>query len=242
MPPPSPPRPADPPISAPPERTRRSRPAPGSGSSPSITRDPRHRARHRLVRDPCRELHGRRRSAACPARRHPRALSPVPPRRRPVDRRLGRSTVTTSPPARRSSIATSRRSFPSISPGRAMTSVFLNDLLPLPYTRRRLRASATMSTRSRRRWAGRCSSRTPRPMSSSRRARSPRSTSSRDRPAHRLRPSARRQQRLRLRRQPRHRPRAYLDAFPVEHVGEIHLAGHADGEDDDGDAAPDRRP
>ena len=27
---------------------------------------------------------------------------------------------------------------------------------------------------------------------------------------------------------------AYIDAFPVEHVGEIHLAGHAEIEDDDG--------
>lgn len=31
-------------------------------------------------------------------------------------------------------------------------------------------------------------------------------------------------------------PVAYLDAFPVEHVGEIHLAGFARDEDDEGDA------
>ena len=30
-------------------------------------------------------------------------------------------------------------------------------------------------------------------------------------------------------------PWAYLDAFPLEHVGEIHLAGHAEDEDDEGE-------
>lgn len=29
-------------------------------------------------------------------------------------------------------------------------------------------------------------------------------------------------------------PEAYIDAFPIEHVGEIHLGGHAEDEDDDG--------
>ena len=29
-------------------------------------------------------------------------------------------------------------------------------------------------------------------------------------------------------------PRAYIDAFPYEHVGEIHLAGHEEDEDEDG--------
>jgi hypothetical protein len=31
-------------------------------------------------------------------------------------------------------------------------------------------------------------------------------------------------------------PRAYLDSFPAEHVGEIHLGGHAEDQDDDGSA------
>ncbi len=31
-------------------------------------------------------------------------------------------------------------------------------------------------------------------------------------------------------------PEAYIDAFPIEHVGEIHLGGHAEDEDDDGSA------
>ncbi|MGI8725489.1 MAG: MNIO family bufferin maturase [Methyloceanibacter sp.] len=29
-------------------------------------------------------------------------------------------------------------------------------------------------------------------------------------------------------------PEAYIDAFPIEHVGEIHLGGHAEDDDDDG--------
>ena len=37
-------------------------------------------------------------------------------------------------------------------------------------------------------------------------------------------------------------PAAYIDAFPVEHAGEIHLAGYAEIADDDGSAAPHRRP
>ena len=36
-------------------------------------------------------------------------------------------------------------------------------------------------------------------------------------------------------------PLAYLDAFPLRHVGEIHLAGYAEAEDDAGRAAADRR-
>jgi hypothetical protein len=31
-------------------------------------------------------------------------------------------------------------------------------------------------------------------------------------------------------------PETYIDAFPIEHVGEIHLGGHAEDIDDDGSA------
>ena len=37
-------------------------------------------------------------------------------------------------------------------------------------------------------------------------------------------------------------PQGYIDAYPLEKVGEIHLGGHDEDEDDHGKPAADRQP
>jgi uncharacterized protein len=103
---------------------------------------------------------------------------------------------------------------------------YLNDLLPLPYTRKRWPASAPMSMRCRTRWVAGCCWKTPRPMCCSSSPRSPRRSFWRTRGPHRLRAAAGCEQRLRLGHQPPHRSAWPIWRFPLDAVGEIHLGGH----------------
>jgi uncharacterized protein len=153
-------------------------------------------------------------------------LRALDPRRRPLDRRHG--------PLDRDHLARLRalcdryepESFSEHLAWSTHDGAFLNDLLPLPYNEETLALVATMSTRCRRRSAGGCCSRTRRAISPSPTEHDETEFLRRDRAAHRLRAPPRRQQRLRLGGQPPDDALAYLDAFPLEHVGEIHLGGH----------------
>ena len=173
-----------------------------------------------------------------------RALSAVAARRRPVDRRGAAARQAHLARLRRWSSATSPQSF-----SEHLAWSTHDDGLPqrpaaAALHRRDAGARrARMSTRCRRRWGGGCCWRTPRPTCSSPRARSTRSTSSRRSRArtgcgllldvnnvivsavnHRLDAGA------------------YLDRFPVERVGEIHLAGYDETRGRRRRAAADRRP
>jgi uncharacterized protein len=191
----------------------------------------------RLLRGPCRELHGRRRPAAPDAGGAPRALAAVAARRRAVDRRragpLDRDHLAR---LRRWSTASSPASFSEHLAWSTHGGVFFNDLLPLPYTmetlapRRRPRRPRCRSTCS----AAGCCWRTPPPTSPSRAARWTRSRSCARSPAHRLRPAARREQRAGLGDQPGLRGGGLSRRLPLHQVGEIHLAGHARDRDDAG--------
>ena len=202
----------------------------GLGLKPEHYRcDPRRQARCRLLRDPRRELHGRRRPAA-PFPRGDRATA-IRCRctasacrsaaRRPLDRaHLAR--------LKRLSSATGRHRSPSISPGRRMTAAISTICCRCPIPRRRWSASCAMSTRRSRRSACGCCWKTRRPICFSRKARSTRC----DFLARGRRSAAaaaccststtswcRRSTTGSI-------PLAYIDRFPVELVGEIHLAGY----------------
>ena len=150
----------------------------------------------------------------------PHGLSAVDPWRRPVDRR--------------GAAARSRASSPRESPDRSLragrvlgTSRLVDARHMLP--QRPAAAALQRKTLARRRPCRRdpggarpaaCCSKIPRPTCASVDRTIPRSNSCRGRAPHRLRAAARRQQRLRLRGQPRlRRPSAYIDAFPMRHVG-----------------------
>ena len=165
--------------------------------------------------------------------RHPRALSDLAPWRRPLDRRRGPARQGASRAAegarralraravlRASRLVEPRQRLSQRSPAAALHRRDAGAGLPIT------------STRCRRRSGAGCCSRIPRPMWPSRQCTmSEIEFLARDRAAHRLRPAARRQQCLRPGDQSRLRRRTpIIDAFPVEHVGEIHLGGHAAGQ------------
>ena len=104
--------------------------------------DRRHASRAWVFRSPRGKLHGRGRRAASPPRRDPGALSAVAARRRPVDR-LARTARPrpSSDGSRRSPSASSRRSFPSTSPGRPTRARSSTISCPCPTPTRRSRAS-----------------------------------------------------------------------------------------------------
>ena len=144
----------------------------------------------------------------------------------------------------RSSDATSRACFPSIWRGRATTTGFLNDLLPLPYTEETL-ASVVRAYRSDAGGARACAccSKTPRPMSRFAESEIPETEF--------LAEIARRTGCGLLldvnnvevsATNHGFDPDAYLDAFPLERVGEIHLAGYAETRGRAGHPLLDRRP
>ena len=124
-----------------------------------------------------------------------------------------------------------------------MTSVYFNDLLPLPYNAGDAGARrATISTRCRRRSAARMLLENPVDLCRPSRTHDERDrVSAGNRAAHRLRTVARCQQCLSYRRSiTASEPMAYLDAFPMEHVGEIHLARPCRGSRRSRRAAADR--
>ena len=211
--------------------------SPASASSPSTspTSWP-PRARRRLLRGACRELHGRRRRRRTPCstriRERYRALGA---RRRAVDRRR-RAARPRAPRAAAAARASAMRPrvFSEHLAWSSHDGDYLNDLLPLPYTDADARARLRPYRRgAERRSAGGCCSRTPRPTSPS-----PSSTMGEIEflaeivAPHRLRPPARRQQRLRLGDQPRLRRRSPISTISRSSaVGEIHLGGHAEDRD-----------
>ena len=168
-------------------------------------RDPRRRQAARLLRSPCRELHGRGRTAASRAGSHPARPSGVAAWRLHVDRRTSsRSTGRIWSVSAISSNAMSRRWSPSISPGRRTRPPTSTISCRCPTPRRHLPGSAITSTR--------CRTAIGRPMllenpstyvafrefDDERDGFHPR-----DRRAHRMRLAARHQQRLRIRHQSR---------------------------------------
>ena len=104
--------------------TRRRRPE----SRPRRTNS-RGAARSRVFRNPRRKLHGRRRAGASPAGGDPRALSPLPARRRPLHRfaeaaRQGPSQALWPPSPSATSPACSRSIWPGRATTRASSTIF----------------------------------------------------------------------------------------------------------------------
>ncbi len=199
-------------------------------------------ARSRIFRNPRRELYGRRRAGASPAGGDPRALSPLPARRRPLHRfaeapRQGPSEA----PRPRSPSATSPACSRSIWPGRATTRASSTIFCRCPTRRKPSRRSATTSIRRRRRSGRRMLLENP-----STYVLFAESTISE---TDFLAEIARRtgcgllldvNNVIVSSTNHGFDPIAYLDAFPLRHVGEIHLAGYAETQDDAGRAAADR--
>ena len=168
--------------------------------------------------------------------RRSRTLSAVAARRRPVDRRRG--DLDTAHLRRLRHLVERYRpaSFSEHLAWSTHDSAYLNDLLPLPYTEATLERVARHVDEAQQALGRGCCSRTPRPMCCSPRARSRKAISWRAIAArtgcgllldvnnvmvsavnHRLDPVA------------------YIDRFPVEQVGEIHLAGYDETTDGAGD-------
>ena len=131
---------------------------------------------------------------------------------------------------------------PSISPGRRMTASISTIFCRCPTRRRRSTASSAMSTRCRRAQRADAARESVHLCAFEESDDERDRFSARDRRPHRLRPAARRQQRLSSRRSTTASiPRPISTAFPCEHVGEIHLAGHAERSRRGRRAAADRR-
>ena len=202
------------------------------------------REARRLLRGACGKLHGRRRAASPRARANPHRSSDFASWRLHVDRRPGA-------PRRRSSrsLPFARRALRTRLGIRASRLVDARDhLLQRPAAAavhggdsgaRR----ATISTRSRTPSVGRSCSKILRPTLPSANPRCPRRTFfarlSGAAGADCCSTSTTSSYPRRTRAIP---PQTILAEFPMSHVGEIHLAGHAEQTDDEGDPAPDRQP